>query len=417
MLLLNTETDIPEIGEMYDTISDLMSEKGVRLHSRIFEMRKKANTDKAAAMENIRSLYGIENPNSPKEWNRYLDSNFSQNADVVAALYNNDKCSWSTDGKKMALLIHMDASRYKFATDLVTYRRIKKHCETIESLLKHCDKYGIIHPSVSMSKTNRINYSDPALMNIPKKLIWGLISPRKDGNILISVDIKNQEPWILINMLNIQELRDIIKSNPLGLYNGIYDKVYGGEPTEIQRNEVKTAWNALTYGASKFGIAQVCMNIDSDLICKYFGSIKELKEYTGRCFGRANNKYRNVKTVFGTELRADGKTKGEIRRQLMDLPIQGTGSDILALLIENFQSYARGHELLEKVTLYFPRHDELILEIDKDYFNEVGEDYVIELARDMFEHQIDDWDPFQVKISRVDTAWEDSLASTDEEEE
>lgn len=416
MLFLDTETEIPEISNMYDAISDLMAEKGVRLHSRIFEMRKKANADKATAMESIKSFYGIENPNSTKEWNRYLDSNFSHNADVVATLYNNDKCSWSTDGKKMALLIHMDADRYKFATNLVAYRRIKKHCETIDNLLKYCDKYGIIRPTVSMGKTNRINYSEPALMNIPKKLLWGLLAPRKDGNILISVDIKNQEPWILINMLNIKELKEIIRNNPLGLYNGIYDRVYGGEPIEIQRDEVKTAWNALTYGATKFGVGQICMNIDSDLICKYFNSIKELKEYTGRCYGKANNKYRDVKTVFGTELRADGKTKGEIRRQLMDLPIQGTGSDILALLIENFDSYVRGRQLIREVTLYFPRHDELIIEIDRDYFNKVGEAYVMDMARDMFEHQIDDWDPFQVKISRVDTAWEEAALAEDEEE-
>lgn len=417
MLYISTQNDIPEIDDLYNRVSDLMEERGVRISPRIFDERKKADSDREILLNVIKDNYRISNPNSVKQWQEFLNDNYCDDEVVSAELYNDKKDNWSTDGKRLAKLIHADADKYRFAMDLIAYRRTKKYSETIESLLQFCNKSGIVKPKVSLGKTNRINYKDPALMNIPKKMLWKLVAPYTDGNILFSIDIKNQEPWILINMLNIQELRDIINKNPAGLYNGIFEKVYGGEPTEIQRKEVKTAWNAMTYGASKFGILNMCMNIDGNEIYKYFNHIKELKEYVGKCYAMANRKQRIVETLFGTQITADGATTSIIRRQLMDLPIQGTGADILALLIENFDNTTKGKGLTDKVMLYYTRHDEVIIEVDRQFYDEKGEEFVVSLLKNIFEHQIDEWEPFKVEINRVDLLVDESKVFEEDEED
>lgn len=85
----------------------------------------------------------------------------------------------------------------------------------------------------------------------------------------------------------------------------------------------------------------------------------------------------------------------------MDIPIQGTGSDILALLVYHFDEEMFDRGLENKIMLYFTRKDELVIEVDKAYVDEVGKEKVFSILADVFEHRIDDWAPFKVKISEV----------------
>jgi hypothetical protein len=48
--------------------------------------------------------------------------------------------------------------------------------------------------------------------------------------------------------------------------------------------------------------------------------------------------------------------------------------------------------------IYYTRHDELIIEVNGDWLNEVGADEVEKILRDMLEHQINDWTPFKIEV-------------------
>ena len=55
-------------------------------------------------------------------------------------------------------------------------------------------------------------------------------------------------------------------------------------------------------------------------------------------------------------------------------------------------------EISDKMSIYYTRHDELIIEVNGEWLNEVGEVKVEEILRDMLEHQVDDWIPFKIEV-------------------
>jgi len=392
MYYIDSLFEEPDIDYMVARVKENLR-TGIAVHDNTELYNKLLNAQQAAAA-NMRNIYGIANPNSVPQLQTYLENNMDGYIEEIC--YVNGKLTTNKDA--MQQLAHKG---YQFALDLLTYRRAKKYAENIKSIMDATED-GVVRPIMSLGKTNRVNYREPALMNIPKKLIWNVIAPRKEGNILISVDIKNQEPWILINMLNIEMLRDRLSADDKdGLYNLIFEELYGKTPSAIERQELKTAWNALTYGATKFGMMSMCKNFDGERLYKFFSSIPELKDYRGKCFAQARRKQQKVETYFGTELYAD--TLGNnLSRVLMDLPIQGTGSDILALLIKHADEEFEDRGIDEYIAFYFSRHDELIFEASREWVEEIGLDAVFTELRDIMEHQVDDWEPFRVEIGVVE---------------
>ncbi len=408
MFKINSDTDTPNAEYLHYIINEAANKRGIRLGNKIFELRKQLSADVNEQIEDMNSRYGISNPNSSAQVKDWLGQYLSEDE---LAVCSDDSGNISSKKEFMVELAHMGN---EFAINLLTYRKTKKKLEAIESLLKASDKFGIIRPTVSLGNTNRINYTNPALMNIPKSILWDVVRPMEDGGVLISADIKNQEPWILINWKGIDELKEVIKSNPNGLYNAIYVKVFGSEPNELQRKECKTAWNALTYGASKFGLKRICKNIDGEAIYKYFNSIEGLKKFKSESYKLANGKVRKTYTYFGTELHPDARFSSALQRQLMDFPIQGTGSDILSLLVEHIEEEREARNILDDISIYYSRHDELIFEVSKNYIEKNGTESAINLVRDLAEHQVDDWEPFNIEVSVVSS---DSVEEDDDLDE
>jgi DNA polymerase I-like protein with 3'-5' exonuclease and polymerase domains len=351
---------------------------------------------KLAAKRNLQSLYGIENPDSPQQILSYFQTIL--NEDIVEACCRDNK--WTTDGDAMADLA---VKGYQEAIDILTYRKAASLVKGLNFLKDNLGRDGRLRPKVSLGKTNRLNYSEPPLMSIPKTLVWHAIAPRQEGNILISVDIKNQEPWIMINMLNIKMLKEILEESGEGLYEAVFQKIFDRPCTPIERNELKVAWNAMTYGASKIGIKAMCRHCDGESIYKFFSKIPEFKQYIGRSWGRAKKGVQEVETYFGTKVRAN-EYGPRLQRVLMDIPIQGTGTDILALLVKRFDSEMEERGLSEVIMLVFTRHDELILEVDAEFARKIGLDKIKEILADVLEHKVDDWEPFQVKINEIKPA-------------
>lgn len=457
MYIIDSSIDMPDIAYMEKRIKEEMKE-GVAVND-LSLLRSRFATNSANALSIMQSKYGIVNPNSSKQVIDYYLTEMQKEireitvkypglsfmsartlCDIAADMKDRyikevtvEKCleyadfqdftpsllenvakvlqeimelelfkamrregKWTTSGdamKPLALLGREDSA------DLLTYRKNKKYSETIETFMSAKCADGRIHPTVSLGITNRINYSGPALMNIPKDLLWNVIGPRTPGNMLVSIDIKNQEPWIMINMLGIEKLKAML-DNKGKLYETVFEDIFGTQPTPIERKEFKTLWNALTYGMSIKGAEMSCTHIDGKKVYKYFNSFPEYKAYKSRCNALAKKQVQLSKTYFDTEVYAN--TYGpKLSRVLMDIGIQGTGADILSLLIKHFDIEVEHRGLQDVFTFYFSRHDETIIEVDKDYVEEVGKDNVIETLRDIFEHRIDDWEPFQVEIKEV----------------
>lgn len=505
MYHIDSTKDKPDIGYMATRIRELMDE-GIRLGD-IDDLYEKFLGIQKELGDSITEKYGIQNPNSGPQVIEYMKD--LDNMEVYEICYEGGK--WSSRKDNLQELSDLG---YQFAKDLLDYRSAKKCAESINSMIKARHPDGMVRPTVSLGKTNRINYSEPAIMNIPKHLLWYTVVPRGEGNSLYSVDIKNQEPSILINLLNIEELKDALVAGE-GLYENLFKKPFvqrtrvtiyvtrdeerrivpaeemvdsetippvyytpikptvdtiyyndekvklievcntittvGVEPllpatvnvetvegniyeVEVEwdglsanklskvgmaelegtlkgldircegvyRSEFKQAWNAMTYGASRAGIKRMCKHIDGDKVYDYFSKIPQFKEYKSNCNKLVRRGIQAINTFFGTRLYADVEGQARLRRVLMDLPIQGTGADILSLLIKHLDNEIEVRGLKGKIGLYYTRHDEIIIEVDKQWEEEVGKQYVVETLKDILEHQIDDWIPFKVEVERVE---------------
>lgn len=516
MYKISLAKDKPDIGYM-EQEADKLVRRGVRLAD-CKELRDKYVSLRDALEIEMRDKYGVMNPRSPKQVIGRLKQMSNEVAlgsrnDIIDACYNSETNKWTSDAKAMQKLVDLG---YEFAKDLLDYRHAQKYAESLNALMEAADENGLIHPIVSLTKTNRISYSEPALMNIPKRLLWYIIKPYKPGNKLFSVDIKNQEPNILINMTHSEELKSALL-DPDGLYESMFrqcfkpkatanvlvntlpdNRIYktselkemeeispalyyptkppikgykinglrvmgietictgsnnGKQPqlpstvaveledgsivncnvsweqpsaakgktskrtndyvingsiegieitfNKAERNEYKTSWLAMSYGAGIMLIRDTCRFIDGDTVYKHIMSINSLKQYRSMVDKLVKSGKRTINTIFGTKLYAgDGDSK-QLKRSMLDLPVQGSAADILSLLIKRFYDYCSEHGLSSTLLLYYTRHDELIIEVDKDFYEAEGTESVKGILKDMLEHQIDNWTPFQIEITEV----------------
>lgn len=504
MYHIDSKVEKPDIAYLKTQVEEMMH-RGIQTGN-IQEIYNAFAAERDEIANLIRLTYGIKNPNSTKDLITFVSN--IDSAEVYEACCIEGK--WTTNKDALSTLSLLG---YQFATDILAYRKAKKYAESVKSMMDAADSNGKVHPTVSLGKTNRINYSAPALMNIPKPLLWHIIKPNKEGNTLISADIKNQEPNILINLLNATELKPALNDDR-GLYEYLFDKAYSAKATlnilvtdnhepgvisnielseleyvppvyyaasspsvvstyynnevvraidatnvvvnirgkkpilpdkvlietindnhyyvpviwdeykpdfkspgiititgtlqgvevkceGIYRKEFKTSWNAMTYGASSFGIEKHCKHIDGKKAFEFFSKIPEFKKYRNLCTKQSNQGNQYINTYFGTTLFADETNPGKLKRVLMDLPVQGTAADILSLLIKHSKEEIAKNELIGKLSIVYTRHDEIIFEADKNWVNEVGIDGVKEFIRNIVEHQVDDWTPFKVEVTEV----------------
>ena len=402
MYNISTETDRPDHEFAYATLQSSLT-RGIRVDvKKIDELIAKLAKESHEQRVNLGALYGIANPNSSQQVKTAFMRELSP--EVI-----HDHCTIM--GKvtfNKEVLADLEALGYPIATALLNYRRPTKMMESLETLRASADREGLIHPKLSRGVSNRFNYSDPALMNINKSILWDVVIPYTEGNKLYSVDIKQQEPWLIVNVLGIQELIDLMDEHR-DFYKALYVAAFGSEPTDSQRTEVKRAWNAMSYGASEQGILMYCKEIDGHVLYNYFSSIPEYKRYKNKSYGLSKKNCHQVKTLFGTMLYA-AEQGSKLKRVLMNLPIQGTGSDILALLIEHLVRTVDADDYEDDIHLYYTRHDELIIEVSGD----IEEDSVINYLRNTLEHQINDWTPFSVEVKRVSAENNDKGEQEDE---
>lgn len=400
MYHIKSGIDKPDFMFLLEELEGIVKGKGLRLSNKIFEIKDKLSKDVSSFNALIVSQYSINNPNSSAQILKYMRENLDY--DLLEICRDEKTGKLSSSKENLAELSKLGCA---FAIDILNYRKYKKQLEYVEGLLGNCDRFGRIFPNIDLGATNRVNYTDPPLMNIPKEILWDVLTPRVDGNYLVSVDIKNQEPTVLINWKNIECLEDKLTSER-GLYFEIFVEIFDKEPNDLELKELKTAWLALNYGATKIGIKNICSLIDGEAVCDYFNSIKEIKRYTGEAYGLSKAKCRVAYTYFGTKLNLSAKDVNSLKRQHLDFPIQGTCSDILSMLVKRFRWYINTYNLKDVLSIYYTRHDELIIEVDKTFYEKRNaskdeKDHINCLLGDILNHKVDDWVEFKTKIALV----------------
>ncbi len=517
MYNINTKTDKPDIGLMEYRVLELMK-RGIKVDTStglVDYYRDMASRFEADIMDK----YCIVNVNSSKQVINFIKNmankaGLSGKNDIIDICYNDKTQKWTSNADALEKLADLG---YEFATDIIDYRHAKKYADSIGNVIGAADENGYVHSEVSLGKTHRINYSKPAIMTIPKRLLWEVIIPEDKEHSLFSIDIKNQEPAILIGLTGAESLKPALRAEE-GLYEYMFkqcfvpkatanvlidtfmedrlystkeiesigtispalyrprkpeikDTFYNGERviaietictgsskgvtpelpnkvrvetetgsmydleveweeidkkqinrsndyevkgvvkglditiSEASRKEFKQSWLAISYGASSFGIMEMCKTIDGKTVWNFITKNENLKAYRDKVSKWAKAGNTTIGTAFGNIMDAGYETEWrKLQRILLDLPIQGTGADVLALLIEHFYKVRENNGwTANDIDLYYTRHDEVIIEVSNELIERIkaSGSYIEAFLADTFEHQINDWEPFKIEITNV----------------
>jgi DNA polymerase I-like protein with 3'-5' exonuclease and polymerase domains len=386
MFEINSDIDRPDINYMKNVITDLVSKRGIKVKN-ISTLTTEIKGQMEEYDKEILHLTGIANPRSSKQVKEYFGSLTDED---TLKHCTNELGEVLTDVNALTPLAELGRQD---AILILKSRKLQAKLNSIKQL--NPDNNGIIRPQVDLLLSNRISYSKPNLMGIAKEILWDVVVPIQQDSSLWSVDIKNQEPHIIAYYLGIPELQRMIESGK-GVYESLFAEIFPDEElTESKRSELKTVWNALTYGGS-FNSFRNKMQIDAKKVHNYFKSLKGMKEHKENCRKIATSGKNKTVTYFGTEVTSD-KVGKQLERSLMDLAIQGTGADILALLIEHFYDWKDENDIDSLIELYYTRHDELIFEVS----NSLSDEDVCNILSTLFTHKVDNWKAFDIKIKKV----------------
>lgn len=407
MLTLYRE-DKPDYESCIKYIAKNLDSDGIKIdvdtvEDKIDELTPVVNSMK----ELIEKKYKINNINSSMQIkNKYL-SMYDADSDILKActVYNKGKGGKSYSFSKEVLESLVEKFDDKLASDLLAYREKSQTLKSFVSISDCTNPKGFVHPKVNIGETGRISYSNPALTSINKEFIWDVLAPNEYTNALYVVDISQQEPWILMHWLGIQQLIDLVESDEdKDFYNALSIAALGEKASGDARNEVKRIWNALTYGANGVNLKKYGKIVDSDKIVNYFNTLPEIQEYKNMAWkqvhGSRTDSYeeRNVvRTYFEREIHIYDNSKASLLRKILNYRIQGTAADIMVFLVNHISEVLEESGLDDLIKIKYTIYDAIVIEV----CGKLQTKEVSEYLKELFSHRIEDWIPFKFKIERV----------------
>ena len=345
-----------------------MEEDGFKLNEEVLASLDKEYSDLLANLEEeIKKLAGEDfNLSSPKQMSYILFDKLGLYS------YNNKKKSTSAEYLQEMI------DQHEIIEKILLFRKVSKIKNTYIDVYKNlCQTKGsVIHTvfNQTLTSTGRLSSSDPNLQNIPTKDDLGrnlrkmFVSKFENGKI-ISADYNQIELRLLAAMSNEEELikayqngEDIHAKTASQIFNVDIKDV-----TPLQRREAKAVNFGVIYGISDYGLAQ---NIKTSrkrakaYIDSYFIRYPKVKEFSNKNIEYARyNGY--VKTLFGRirhipEIQSSNfNTRGFAERVAMNMPLQGTASDIIKFAMIKVFEKLKGL----KSQLILQIHDELIIDV------------------------------------------------------
>ena len=262
---------------------------------------------------------------------------------------------------------------------IIRWRTITKLYNTyivgFEGLL---DKDNKIHTifNQTLTATGRLSSSEPNLQNIPVRTEEGralrkLFIPSKPDGFLVSADYSQIELRLLANCSGDEILINAF-NNGEDIHTRTASEIFGVPVDMVDstlRRNAKAINFGIVYGISDFGLSQnigISRKEASNYIKMYFERYPKIEEYMQSNVNYAKeNGY--IKTMFGRirpmpEINSTThmvRTFGE--RVAMNMPLQGTASDIIKLAMINIYKVFKDNDLKSKIILQI--HDELVVDV------------------------------------------------------
>lgn len=362
------EMEIPLVFVLFK-----MEKSGFKIDTNALDTISKSLLEELEKLtKSIHFLAGEEfNLNSPKQLGQIL----FEKLNLVA--YNNKKNSTSIE------ILNQLQGKHPIIELIIRYRKLFKLSSTyVESYKQIVSESGdIIHTvfNQTTASTGRLSSTEPNLQNIPikdeegKKLRKLFVSKFKDG-LIVSADY---------NQIELRLLADFSQDkNMLWAYNHGKDihattasQIFGvplESVTPTMRSEAKAVNFGIVYGISDYGLStsiQSTKKQAKDYIDRYFETYSGVKTYLD---AQVENTKKTgiVRTIYDRLRRVPEINSAKYmerqfgERVAMNMPLQGSASDIIKIAMINVNKRLEKEKLKSQLILQI--HDELIVDATKD---------------------------------------------------
>lgn len=309
-------------------------------------------------------------------------------------------------------------NQHKIVPEILRYRKIQKllstYVEPFYDIAKQNNGFIKTIFNQTQTSTGRLSSSEPNLQNIPirdeegKQIRKIFISRFKDGEI-VSADYNQVELRLMAHYSQDKTLMEAYKRNE-DIHARTASEIFEvplSSVTPDQRRLAKTVNFGIIYGISEYGLS---VNIGtsfykaSEYIKKYFERFPQVKEYINESIELAKEKG-FAKTLFGRirfipELSSSNNAIRKFgERVAINMPLQGTASDIIKLAMINVYDRLKKENLQSKIVLQI--HDELVLDCPK---NEVA--LINKILHEEMENVVSLSIPLSVEISSGNSLYE-----------
>ena len=293
------------------------------------------------------------------------------------------KTGYSTNQEVLEKLM----DKHDIIPKIMYYRQITKINSTyVEGLKNVIDEDGRIHSNFNqtVTTTGRLSSTDPNLQNIPVRHELGreirkAFIPLEEGDTIVSCDYSQIELRVLAHIAGDENMIDAFKHHS-DIHTKTASEVFKvpvDEVTPLMRSRAKAVNFGIVYGISAFSLSQdlkIPKKEAQEYMDIYFERYPKIKGYLESVIDEAEaNGY--VLTILNRrryipEISASNKiVKALGQRLAMNAPIQGSAADIIKIAMINVYNKLNEKELKSKLMLQV--HDELILNVKEDEFEEV----------------------------------------------
>ncbi len=318
--------------------------------------------------KNIYDLAGEKfNLNSPKQMQEILFGKLRLTATAKT------KTGFSTSEAVLENLIN----EHEIVKEILKFRTINKLLSTyinaLPKLINPVTKRVHTNFNQAITSTGRLSSSNPNLQNIPvksdegKKIRRAFVA-QNDQYCIVAADYSQMELKILAALCQDEILLNSFKNNEdvhMQTAKLIFE---GNEIGRTERALAKTINFGIIYGMGAKSLAKstgISVVEAKSFIEKYFEKFKTVKDFIENQIKQATHE-ESVRTFFGRKLQlpdilsTNSRLKAQAERIAVNMPIQGTASDIIKLAMTKLQKV-----LPENAKMVLQVHDELVFEIPK----------------------------------------------------
>ncbi|HEX7955311.1 MAG TPA: DNA polymerase, partial [Pyrinomonadaceae bacterium] len=287
-----------------------------------------------------------------------------------------------------AVLDELAAQGYELPRLLIEFRELDKLKATYtDALPALVGPDGRIHSELNqtVTATGRLSSSNPNLQNIPIRTELGrrirrAFVPEK-GNVFVAADYSQLELRLLAHVTHDPQMLDAFQKGE-DIHERTARLVFGArtkEELKEKRRFAKIVNFAIAYAVEPFGLSQrvgisrkEARQVIDDYYKTYSGVRRFMEEVPeqAREAGLVRSVYGRIRPVPTINDR-NGQIRARAEREAINMPIQGTASDIVKIAMLKVDEALRSAGL--KAQMVMQVHDELLVESPKKEAEQVKE--------------------------------------------